>query len=214
MYNKSLVKIIIGNIETSIDFKVGVKKGESMATVLFLFLIMAFSKILEDKWKDLGLIKAQFARKDKSPISTRKLVSNQPITFTSGTLFDIFCMVYVDDRAFVFEYSTVIKKCTTLLSNHFAHFGLKMHTGIKKTYKTEYIFFSPTGFFNAQNLLLTDLTNSTLALQNKKSKKKKRRCKVEKYTKYKETSTIKVKGVFVTFTKHFKYLGCYMSYYL
>ena len=97
MYKKIVVNIIIGKIETSIEFKLGVKQGDSMAQLLFLFLIMAFAKTLEDEWTALGLSKAQFARKAKSPRSTRKLVNHQPVTFSYGTLFDIFCMLYVYD---------------------------------------------------------------------------------------------------------------------
>ena len=35
-----------------------------MAPVLFLFLMMAFYKTLEDEWMAMGLSKAQFARND------------------------------------------------------------------------------------------------------------------------------------------------------
>ena len=64
MYYKSIGKLIIVNIETSIDFKVGVKKGDSMAPVLFMFLFMSLAKTLEDEYMALILIKAQFVRKD------------------------------------------------------------------------------------------------------------------------------------------------------
>ena len=47
MYDKVVVNLIISNIETPIDYKVGVKQGDSMAPVLFLFLMMAFSETLE-----------------------------------------------------------------------------------------------------------------------------------------------------------------------
>ena len=57
-YKKIRVKVIIGKVETSIDFKLGVKQGDSMAPVLFIFLIMAFSQTLEDEWTALGLSKA------------------------------------------------------------------------------------------------------------------------------------------------------------
>ena len=100
MYEKSVVKIIIVNIEASIDFKVGVKQGDSMALVLFLFLMMVFAETLEDEWTALGLSKYQFAHKENSPRSTGKLVSHRPGNFSYVTLFDIFCMLYVDDGAF------------------------------------------------------------------------------------------------------------------
>ena len=43
MYKKSIVNLIIGKVEISIDFKVGLKQGDSMAPVLLPFLTMAFS---------------------------------------------------------------------------------------------------------------------------------------------------------------------------
>ena len=54
MYDKIVVKIIIVKIETSSDFKVGLKQGYRKAMVIFLFLMMAFAETLEDKWTDLG----------------------------------------------------------------------------------------------------------------------------------------------------------------
>ena len=46
MYKDSVVKLVIGEFETTIDFKVGVKQGDSVAPVLFLFIVMAFSETL------------------------------------------------------------------------------------------------------------------------------------------------------------------------
>ena len=63
MYNKSVVKIVVDNNYTYIDFKVGVKLLDIMAPVLFLFLMMAFSETLEDDWTALGLSKSKFTRK-------------------------------------------------------------------------------------------------------------------------------------------------------
>ena len=98
-----------------------------MAPVIFLFLMMAFAKTLEDEWTALGISKAQFVRKYNSPRSTGQLVSHQPGTFSSGILFNLFYMIYVDDGVFVFESKTDIEKGITLLSDHFARFVLEMH---------------------------------------------------------------------------------------
>ena len=108
MYNKSIVKLIIDKVETSIELKVGVKQRYSMDPVLFLLLMMAFAETLEDEWTTLGLSKPQFARKDNSPRSTGQLVRHRNGTFLSGIPFDLFCMIYVDDSAFVFESKTDI----------------------------------------------------------------------------------------------------------
>ena len=58
IYNKSVVKLINSMIETSIDFKVGVKQGYIMDQDLFQFLMMAFVKNLEDKCTSLVLRKS------------------------------------------------------------------------------------------------------------------------------------------------------------
>ena len=47
MYKDIVVKLVIGEFETTIYFKVGVKQGDSVAPVLFLFIVMAFSETLE-----------------------------------------------------------------------------------------------------------------------------------------------------------------------
>ena len=53
-------------------------------------------------------------------------------------------MLYVDDGAFVFESRTDTEKGTTLLTNHFARFGLEMHIVTEgKSSKTECVFSRP-----------------------------------------------------------------------
>ena len=50
-YRKNKVRLIIGKIDTSIPFEVGVKQGGSVAPVLFLFLMMAFAEAIEQEWE-------------------------------------------------------------------------------------------------------------------------------------------------------------------
>ena len=90
-----------------------------------------------------------------------------------------------------------------------------MHTETKKTSSnTEWIFFLPQGFFNTQPIPLTSLITSTLSVHKKEREKKIHTRDDEEYAKCSETSIINVKGGFVTLTKHLKYLGSYISYYL
>ena len=213
MYDKSIIKLIIRKLETYIEFKVVVRKGDSMAPVLFLFLMVAFPKTLEDDWTALGLSKSKFARKDNSPRSTGQLVSHQPGTFSSGILLDLFFMMYVENGAFVFESRIDIEKGITLLSNHFAWFRLEMYIVTrKKPSKTECVIFPTPGFFNTRTILLTSLITSTFSVQKKESDKKRCICEDEEYAKCSETAIINVKGGFFTFTKQFKYLGSYTSF--
>ena len=107
----------------------GCQAGKNMAPVLFMFLVMAFVETQEDKWMALVLSKAQFACKNNSPRSTRQLVIYWPGTFLYRTLFGIFCTLYVDDGAFVFESRTNIERGIPLLYNYFTWLGLKIHIG-------------------------------------------------------------------------------------
>ena len=80
----------------------------------------------------LVLSKPQYEVKGNSPRPTGKLASHRPSTFTYDTIFNILCMIYVYDGEFVFESSTDIEKLITLISNHFAQFGLEINIGTKK----------------------------------------------------------------------------------
>ena len=50
MYTDKKVSLILGNIDISISFEVGVKKRDSVALFLFLFIMMAFEETLEKEW--------------------------------------------------------------------------------------------------------------------------------------------------------------------
>ena len=47
MYKKIVFNIIIGKIDTYINFKVGVKQRYSMDPVIFMLLMMAFAETIE-----------------------------------------------------------------------------------------------------------------------------------------------------------------------
>ena len=64
---------------------------------------MAFAETLEKKWTLNGLTKAKFSRNNNSPLSDGQLISYPPQSFNRGSLFELFCMLYIDDEAFVFE---------------------------------------------------------------------------------------------------------------
>ena len=50
MYADSKVRLILGETDITISFEVGVKQGDSVAPVLFLFIMMAFAETLEEEW--------------------------------------------------------------------------------------------------------------------------------------------------------------------
>ena len=74
-----------------------------MAPVIFLFIIMAFAETLEKEWTKNNLHQLQFRRHDNSPLSKGRVSSQPKRSFSEGTLFELFCMLYVDDGAFAFS---------------------------------------------------------------------------------------------------------------
>ena len=69
----------------------------------------------------------QFRRKSNSPQSSGRVTSHPAKTFSQGTLFELFCMLYVDDGAFAFETRREMEIGANLIHKHFAKFGLEMH---------------------------------------------------------------------------------------
>ena len=90
---------------------------------------MAFSETLEKEWTHNGLTKAKFSRNNNSPLSDGQLISHPPRSFNRGALFELFCIFYVDDGAFVFESRHELENGIPLLLRHFSKFGLEMRIG-------------------------------------------------------------------------------------
>ena len=126
------MRLIIGQIDTSIPFEVGVKQGYSVAPVLFLFLMMAFAEVIEQEWDKHGIKKIEFKRHSNSPHSAGRITSQPAKKFSQGTLFNIFCMLYVDDDAFAFISRHDLEIGAELVYDTFARFGLQMHIGTFK----------------------------------------------------------------------------------
>ena len=62
LYINLKVAFKIGKLRVKILQEVGVKQGDNMAPVLFLFLMSAFPEILEDVWKREGIHRVKFMR--------------------------------------------------------------------------------------------------------------------------------------------------------
>ena len=103
MYMDNNLIEIIGKIDISIPFEVGLKQGDRVAPVLFLFIMVAFAETIEKEWVRNGFKMIKFKQHSNSPQSSGRITSHPAKTFSNGTLYGIFCMLYVDDGAFAFE---------------------------------------------------------------------------------------------------------------
>ena len=127
-------------------------------------------------------------------------------------------MLYVDDRAFVFESRHQLEIGIPLLLRHFAKFGLEMHIGKEnKPSKTECVFFPTPGYFNLPTLPKSDASTTpssyiTVKVQQENEKHKRQR-EDEQYGNSLDTAIVKFKKGNVTLTRHFKYLGSYISFF-
>ena len=62
-----------------------------------------------------------------SPCDVDKLTGHKKNNLEQGTLLALFCVLYVDDRAFTFQDQDQLTRGLNLIYKHFARFGLEMH---------------------------------------------------------------------------------------
>ena len=124
MYKYSAVRLIIGEIDTSIPFKVGVQQGDNMEPVLFLFFVIAFAETLEKEWIKHDLHKLQFRRHDNSPRSAVIISSRPRRSFSEGNISKMFCLLYVDDGEFAFSSSIELEIGSAIIQAQFSKFGV------------------------------------------------------------------------------------------
>ncbi len=131
---------------------VGVRQGDNMAPVLFLFLMSAFAETLEIKWKNASTSVCTV----RSVIGTElangggKLCGHLPKDYLSRSLTaaEILQCLYIDDRAFIFTMHAHLTKGVVLINQHFAHLGLERHIGPEGSPpKTECVFPPPPRVF-------------------------------------------------------------------
>ena len=82
---------------------VRVRQGDCMAPVIFLFMVMAFTKTLEKVWVKTGLQMVTFRQQTHSPRDVGRLTGYKNKYFEHGTLLALFCVFYVDNGTFPFE---------------------------------------------------------------------------------------------------------------
>ncbi len=131
---------------------VGVRQGDNMALVLFLFLMPAFAETLEIEWKNasISVCTVQSVIGTELANGRGKLRGHLPKDYLSKSLtaVEILQCLYVNDGAFIFMMCADLTKGLDLNYKHYAHFGLEMHIGREGSpSKTECVFFPPPRVF-------------------------------------------------------------------
>ena len=154
MYKYLKIVLKIGKAKAEMNQTVGVRQGNCMAPVLFLFVIMAFAETLRIEWKDMGQNMLLLLTRTKLPRESGSLKGHLTKTFSEGHLLELFNVLYGDDGAFTFEDQKQLTLGAQLIFDHFKIFGLEMHIGRgEKASKTECVFFPPPGFFKNKHIL-------------------------------------------------------------
>ena len=151
------------------------------------------------------------------PCNVGKLTGHKKNSFEPGTLLALFCVLYVGGRAFTFEDRDQFTRGLNLIYQHVTRFGLEMHIGRgKKASKTKCVFFPPPGFLR-QKINLSTINRKwkrITLVTNTKQESYDSRYKSEEttYNNLPETRLIVIRDGFVTFCRHFKYLGSWISF--
>eukprot|EP00978_Attheya_sp_CCMP212_P047678 scaffold422982_cov34-Attheya_sp.AAC.1 len=107
MYKDTTVIINIGKEEREILYGVGVKQGNNMAPVLFIFLMNAFAETLESKW-NFKKMEYNWFPKARNGNKKGRLINQD--SKAKGSTFDLFYFLYVDDGAMMFDNRTGLEE--------------------------------------------------------------------------------------------------------
>ena len=141
------LKFKLEGLQEIIDYTVGVKQGDSMAPLLFLFLMQAMFQTLQkkiDSHQSLSAHKINFKHfPDTKTGKPRGRIYNQPNPEkTKGQDYNLTGLLFADDGALLTNSRENLCILTDLVFNLKRRFGLLMHVGQGKTKsKTEAMYF-------------------------------------------------------------------------
>ena len=101
LYHRLKAKITIGKESTEIPQTVGVRQGDNLSPVLFLFLMSAIGESFDNELEFHQKVKCRRVSLEK--VNSGQLIGHKPPSFKTGEEFSLFDIYYVDDGAFIFS---------------------------------------------------------------------------------------------------------------
>jgi Reverse transcriptase (RNA-dependent DNA polymerase) len=121
----------IGKKTTKVVSTCGVKQGDNLGPILFIYLIQAVSTTLDKKWKfSTPDFRWHGEKTDNNGNTTPKYnpsLGKGTSHLTQGERFLFWKSYYVDDAAFLFLNRKDIEEASKLLLQHFDRFGYTVH---------------------------------------------------------------------------------------
>jgi hypothetical protein len=137
LYSNLHVTLKIGKESTDIDQTVGVRQGDNLSPVIFLFVMTAFSEILDKKWTMAGLPRVEAEHTPLSQLRTGQLTGHIKPLQKRGATTHITHTLFLDDSCFPFNTREDAAIGTKLVKETFASLGLEMHCGTRNTEKSK-----------------------------------------------------------------------------
>lgn len=232
LYIDILVSLKIGKEKLEILQTVGVKQGDPMSCVLFLFLMAALVEIIDKEWKCNNIECVEFCRESDETYSSDQIFKHdiKKSEASKGRFrFRINGTYDVDDIAALFRSRIDLNKGLPIIQSILADLGMEMHVGKiedgKRTKpKTECIYFPPHNYFQrlrleegARHLLTSSSDCQLLSSETPRAidepTDKHQSDEERHYFRCDETEDVTMNDrTFVTFTTLFKYLGTHLQF--
>jgi hypothetical protein len=227
LYTDLKVVLKLGKLKTEILQEVGVRQGDNMAPVLFLFLMTAFADLIEVQFTRAGILRPEMVRESDATFHKAHMLRHDIRKCRKSrtkVCFIVDLTIYVDDTAIVFTSREQLEKGVRLIQGIFKSLGMEMHIG-KQTSETTYdeskteCLYVPTAKELNQRAIEMELSKDDILLLNAEEEEQSetqrmRRRKLEDkiYESSSETLPVEVEGGIITYCPDFKYLGDWLSY--
>ena len=132
MYKNLKVVFKIGKNKIEILQSVGVRQGDNMAPVLFLFVMAAMGELLDKIWEKAGIQSCELMRESDETYRKGQIFRhNVTKCAKSETIvkFKVNFTIYVDDKALPFVSRSQLCKGIPLVQALFKRLGMEMHIG-------------------------------------------------------------------------------------